>query len=80
MGTGRYRKTFRVGPRWKGERVLLGFEGIMLIGDVWINSQEAGGTNYGYIGFETDITKLLKYDADNMVTVSASTDKRGGPR
>lgn len=48
----------------------------MLIGDVWVNGQKVGGTDYGYIGFETDITKLLRYDADNVVAVSASPAKR----
>lgn len=80
MGTGWYRKTFKADPEWKGKRVLLDFEGIMLIGDVWVNGQKVGGTDYGYIGFETDITKLLRYDADNVVVVSASTGKKGGSR
>ena len=80
MGTGWYRKTFKTDPEWKGKRVLLDFEGIMLIGDVWVNGQKVGGTDYGYIGFETDITKLLRYDADNVVAVSASTGKKGGSR
>lgn len=80
MGTGWYRKTFKADPKWKGKRVLLDFEGIMLIGDVWVNGQKVGGTDYGYIGFETDITKLLRYDADNVVAVSASTGKKGGSR
>ncbi len=80
MGTGWYRKTFKADPEWKGKRVLLDFEGIMLIGDVWVNGQKVGSTDYGYIGFETDITKLLRYDADNVVAVSASTGKKGGSR
>ena len=52
----------------------------MLVGDVWVNGQKVGGTDYGYLGFETDITKLLRYDADNVVAVSASTGKKGGSR
>lgn len=80
MGTGWYRKAFKAEPEWKGKRVLLDFEGIMLVGDVWVNGQKVGGTDYGYLGFETDITKLLRYDADNVVAVSASTGKKGGSR
>lgn len=80
MGTGWYRKAFKAKPEWKGKRVLLDFEGIMLVGDVWVNGQKVGGTDYGYLGFETDITKLLRYDADNVVVVSASTGKKGGSR
>ena len=28
------------------------FEGIMLIGDIWVNGQKVGSTDYGYIGFK----------------------------
>lgn len=80
MGTGWYRKAFKAEPEWKGKRVLLDFEGIMLVGDVWVNGQKVGSTDYGYLGFETDITKLLRYDADNIVAVSASTGNKGGSR
>lgn len=80
MGTGWYRKSFKADPAWKGKRVLLDFEGMMLWGDVWVNGQKVGGTDYGYIGFEVDITSLLKYDTDNVVAVSASTGKQGGSR
>ena len=80
MGTGWYRKHFKADPAWKGKRILLDFEGIMLIGDVWVNGQKVGSTEYGYLGFESDITKLLKYDVDNVVAVCASTGKKGGSR
>lgn len=80
MESGWYRKAFKADPSWKDKRVLLDFEGIMLVGDVWVNGQKVGGTDYGYIGFETDITKLLKYDGDNVVAVYSSTGKKGGSR
>lgn len=80
MGTGWYRKAFKADPAWKGKRVLLDFEGIMLVGDVWVNGQKVGSTDYGYLGFESDITKLLSYDTDNIVAVRASTGKTGGSR
>lgn len=80
MSAGWYRKSFKADSAWKGKRVLLDFEGIMLVGDVWVNGQKVGSTDYGYIGFEADITKHLKYDADNVVAVYASTGKKGGSR
>lgn len=80
MGTGWYRKHFKANPAWKGKRVLLDFEGIMLVGDVWVNGRKVGSTDYGYLGFETDITDLLKYDEDNVVAVWASTGKKDGSR
>ncbi len=73
MGTGWYRKTFDAPASWQGKRVLLDFGGIMLVGDVWVNGQPAGGTDYGYLGFETDITPLLRYDGPNTIAVRAHT-------
>ncbi|WP_316807736.1 glycoside hydrolase family 2 TIM barrel-domain containing protein [Pedobacter agri] len=73
MGTGWYRKTFKADPNWKGKKILLDFEGIMLHGEVWLNGKKIGGTNYGYLGFEADIASVIKYDADNVVAVRAST-------
>lgn len=78
LGTGWYRKTFKADPTWKGKRVLLDFEGIMLHGDVWLNGKQIGKTDYGYLGFEVDIASILKYGADNVVAVRANTE--GGSR
>ena len=80
METGWYRKTFKADPEWQGRRVLLDFEGIMLRGDVWVNGQKIGGTDYGYLGFEADIAHLLRYDGDNLVAVRAETGETGNSR
>lgn len=77
-GIGWYRKSFLADPDWNGRRVLLDFEGIMLTGEVWLNGKKIGGTDYGYLGFEADITDFIKYDAMNVVAVRASTE--GGSR
>ena len=73
MATGWYRKTFNADPAWKGKRVILDFEGIMLHGDAYLNGKKIGGTDYGYLGFEANITKLLKYDQPNVLAVHCST-------
>ncbi|MCX8526264.1 DUF4982 domain-containing protein [Chryseobacterium formosus] len=80
MGIGWYRKIFKADEAWKGKRVLLDFEGIMLHGDVWINGKKIGGTDYGYLGFEADIAEFIKYDADNVVAVRASTGENENSR
>jgi beta-galactosidase len=80
MGTGWYRKSFKADATWKGKRVLLDFEGIMLHGDVWLNGKKIGGTDYGYLGFEADIATIIKYDSINVVAVRASTGENGNSR
>ena len=73
MGIGWYRKTFRPDPSWQGRRVLLDFEGILYTGDAWLNGQPIGKTDYGYLGFEADVTKLLRWGEDNVLAVRADT-------
>ena len=75
MGLGFYRRTITPDTSLKGRRVLLDFEGIMLVGDVYLNGQRIGGTDYGYVGFELDITQQLRYGEPNELLVVASTQK-----
>ncbi|MBQ9649255.1 MAG: DUF4982 domain-containing protein [Prevotella sp.] len=80
MGTGWYRKTITPDNGMRGRRVLLDFEGIMLVGDVWLNGQYIGGTDYGYVGFEIDVTDILRYGEENVITVRASTMREKNSR
>lgn len=75
MGTGWYRRELKADTSWIGKRVLLDFGGIMLNGDVYLNGRHIGGTDYGYLGFEIDVTKLLNYDGPNVIAVRADTGK-----
>ena len=73
MGTGWYLRKLRVkSEELRVKRYVLDFEGIMLVGDVWLNGKRIGGTDYGYVGFQIDITNHLK-EGDNVLTVKAST-------
>lgn len=73
MGIGWYRKTLTPDPAWKDRRVLLDFEGIMLVGDVYLNGERIGGTDYGYLGFGVDISHKLNYGQPNVIAVKADT-------
>ena len=73
MGAGWYRKVITPDASMKGKRVLLDFEGIIYVGDVWLNGQYIGGTDYGYVGFQIDVTNLLRYDQPNEIKVKAHT-------
>ena len=78
MGTGWYRKTITHTPT-SNTRYLLDFEGIMLTGDVYLNGQHIGGTDYGYVGFEIDVTNLLR-KGENILLVKASTQNEKASR
>ena len=56
MGKGYYRLHYTPEKSLEGQRVLLDFEGIMYTADVFVNMKRVGGTDYGYVGFEIDIT------------------------
>ena len=78
MGTGWYRKTITHTPT-SNTRYLLDFEGIMLTGDVYLNGQHIGGTDYGYVGFQIDVTNLLR-KGENILLVKASTQDEKASR
>ena len=73
MGIGWYRYQLTPKDEWKGKRIVLDFQGIMLVGDVYLNGQRVGGTDYGYLGFDIDLSKLLKWGEANEITVKADT-------
>ena len=80
MGKGYYRLHYTPAPELKDRRVLLDFEGIMYTADVLLNGRHIGGTDYGYLGFEIDITDNLKYGEDNLIEVIADTREPGNSR
>ena len=73
MGIGWYRYELTPKDEWRGKRIVLDFQGIMLVGDVYLNGQRIGGTDYGYLGFDIDLSKLLKWGEANEITVKADT-------
>ena len=73
MGTGWYRYHFTPADSLRGRRVLIDFGGMMYVGDVYLNGQRIGGTDYGYVGFEIDVTQLLKWGEENILAVCADT-------
>ena len=80
MGVGWYRKTFTPDEAWKGRRVLLDFEGILYVGDAYLNGTFIGKTDYGYLGFEADVTKLLRWGEPNVLAVRADSRNANNSR
>ena len=80
MGIGWYRYELTPKDEWKGKRIVLDFQGIMLVGDVYLNGKRIGGTDYGYLGFDIDLSKLLKWGQSNEIAVKADTQKPSNSR
>ena len=73
MGKAWYRKHLVLADSLRGRRVLLDFGGIMYVGDVYLNGENVGSTDYGYVGFEIDVTDKLKWGEENVIAVKADT-------
>ena len=73
MGSGWYVKKYVPEMSLKNKRTIIDFEGIMYVGDVYLNGERIGGTDYGYLGFEIDLSNKLKYGEENTIAVRANT-------
>ena len=73
MGSGWYVKKYVPEMSLKNKRTIIDFEGIMYVGDVYLNDERIGGTDYGYLGFEIDLSNKLKYGEENIIAVRANT-------
>ena len=80
MCEGWYRKSFTLPEHLKNRRVVLDFEGVMYVADVYVNGQLVASNEYGYTGFEADISKALNWGGKNVVAVYSSTGPKNGSR
>jgi len=80
MGKGWYRYHFTPADSLRGRRLLLDFGGIMYVGDVYLNGELIGGTDYGYVGFQIDVTDKLKIGSENVIAVMADTREPNNSR
>jgi len=70
---GLYKYNFIVPKTWKGRTINIVFEGSMTDTEVKINGKLAGPVHQGaFYAFRYDISKVLKYDAKNLLEVSVS--------
>ena len=75
-GTGWYRKHFE---KPEGPVALLEFDGVFQNCDVWLNGMYVGHNNFGYMGFELDITPFLN-DGDNILAVRVDNSQQPNSR
>ena len=72
-GVGYYRRTLVVSEKAKGKYVALHFNGVMSRPEVFLNGEKVGGTDYGYLGFEVDVSDKIRFGEDNTLVVRADT-------
>lgn len=72
-GVGIYSKKLHIDQKDSDKRFVLSFDGCMAFPEIVVNGKYAGGWDYGYLGFQVDITPFLKFDADNSIDVRCDT-------
>ena len=85
-----YEKTFIVPKDFTEEKILLHFGAVDQVATVWVNEQQVGIHEGGYLPFSFDITSVVKKEGENTLKVEAldplskdypygkQTKKRGG--
>ncbi|QVY65994.1 beta-galactosidase GalB [Polaribacter sp. Q13] len=73
-GVAWYRKHFKVDSQFSEKQISVEFDGAMNLAKVWLNGEYIGERPYGYIGFELDLTKHIKFGEDNVISVQLSPE------
>jgi len=77
-GVAWYRRSFRADPNWRRQRVALRFEGANYGTKVWLNGQELGSHEGGFIPFQFDVTGHLDWQGDNVLAAQVDNWPRLG--
>ncbi len=76
MGRGWYRKTFDVPESWRGQQVLIEFEGVYMNAEVWLDENYLGRHPYGYTTFTFDLTPYLRIGQPNTLKVMVDNSQQ----
>ena len=64
--TGYYRTAFSIPQEWKGQRIVIRFDGVLYGYDLWINGKSVGSWRSGYNTALFDITPYINKKADRQ--------------
>ncbi len=73
-GIGWYRKLLLVPEKFKGQHIIIRFDGIYCNAEVWLNGQSVGKQPYGYVPFEIDLSAKLKFGEENVLAVKVQNE------
>ncbi|MCU7549611.1 DUF4982 domain-containing protein [Chitinophagaceae bacterium LB-8] len=68
-GIGWYQKSFSVPAEWKSKKVYIYFDGVYKNSSVWINGHYLGNRPNGFIPFQYELSKFLKWNGQNIISV-----------
>ena len=64
-----YRKTFKTPAAWNGKKVIIEFEAVRQVAEVYLNGKLLGVAKTGFTPFGFDLTPELKFGGDNVLAV-----------
>jgi beta-galactosidase len=64
-----YRKHFRPAEYFRDRQVVVEFQGVMTVADVYLNGRLLGHHEGGYTPIVVDLTPALRFDAENVLAV-----------
>ena len=74
-GTGWYRKKFATTKSQQGRNVIINFDGVYMISDVWLNGHHLGNHAHGYTPFYYDLTPHLRAPGEeNIIAVRVKSE------
>ena len=80
-GIGWYRNHFTLPPNvTSGQQVYVEFDGVMANSTVYVNGTALGTHPYGYVSFRYDMTKNIKFGAENVIAVKTDTSLQPASR
>ena len=68
-----YRKKLYIKNEWKGQRIILQFDGAAHIATLFVNGENIYTHKCGYTSFRVDITDYVEYGEDNLIAVKLDT-------
>ena len=75
-----YTKYIFIPAEWKGQKVGLKFDGVMMNASVDVNGCKVAHQNYGYAPFYVDLTNYLTYGEENRITVNVDSGSKNNSR
>ncbi len=80
QGISRYKKEFLLPKEFVGKRLILEFEAVMQVTEVFVNGKLAALKKCGYLPIVIDITDMVDYDGINIIEVVAdNSDNKDVP-
>jgi beta-glucuronidase len=69
-----YVKQTYVPSSWQGQRVFIRVGSANYYGTVYVNGERVGAHEGGHLPFAFEITKLVKWDAENLIAISVENE------